>query len=108
MTGIVSIDLNAIDAQLVKEYEPQVVDFGGTFGVTEDLPAGVIILQDLKPIVDGLQVKKNFFVASHPDWAAIAAAEWETTMQTKIGNALAALRTLDASVTFGDRVVTQV
>ncbi len=108
VTGIVSVDLNAIDAELVKEYEPQNVDFGGTFGVTEDLPAGVIILQDLKPLVDGMQVKKNFYVAGHTNWAADAAAEWETDIRTKIGNALANLRTIDASVTLGARVITQV
>lgn len=108
ISGTVSVDLNAIDAQLVLQYEPQYIDFGGTFGVTEDLPAGVMILQDRKPLSDGLVVKKNFYVSGHSDWAAIAADEWETTMKASIGSALATLRTIDASVTLHDRVVTQV
>ncbi len=106
--GVIGVDLNAIDAQLVLEYEPQMIDFGGTFGVTEDLPAGVVILQDRKPLADGMTIKKSFFVAGHTDWAAVAAAEWLTTTKTKIANALANLRTIDAGVVYGNRVITQV
>ncbi len=108
ITGIVSVDLNAIDANLVLQYEQQLIDFGGTFGITEDLPAGIVILQDRRPLADGLQVKKNFFVSGHSDWAADAAAEWETDAKAKIANALATLRTIDASVSLGNRVITQV
>lgn len=108
VVGVVSVDLNSVDANLVDQYEPQIVDFGGTFGVTDDNTAGVLILQDLRPLVDSMVVKKSFYVATHPDWAAIAAAEWETTMQTRIGSALANLRTIDSTVDYGNRVIKQV
>ncbi len=92
----------------MKSYEAQVIDFGGTFGVTEDLPDGVVIVQDRKPLTDAMVVKKSFFVASHSDWAAIAAAEWETVMVAKVAAALSKLRTIDQNVVLGNRVISQV
>ncbi len=104
----VTTDLNTVDASLVDKYEDQLVDFGGTFGVTEDNEAGLVILQDLKPLRDGMVVKKNFYISTHPDWAAVAAVEWESTMQARISTALSNLRTIDSGVVYNSRVITQV
>lgn len=106
--GRVGLDLNQIDQVLVERYGPATVDFGGTFGVSVDLPAGVFLAQDLKPLKSGMSVTKRFLVTGRPDLAAIAADEWLETVTARIGTALGAVRTTDAAVVLGDRTVRQV
>jgi hypothetical protein len=101
----VILDLNSIDYDIVNKYGPLTVDFGGTFGVTVSNPAGVTIEQDLIALEQSLKVTKDFYFATRPDWAAIAAAEWLTTMTNRIGQTLAAARTTDQAVVVGTRTV---
>jgi hypothetical protein len=105
-TGQVIADLNTVDANLCAEYAPQMVDFGGTFGVSMANPSGIMILQNLIALINGLSVSQTF-TSTTPAFAAAAALDWEAQMAVKIGNALAALRTADASVSFGTDVIGQ-
>lgn len=105
----ISCDINLVDQGLIDEYGPAVVDFGnGTFGITGSNPDGVVLLQDLRPIGNGLSVTKNFFVLNHPSWAADAAADWLVVITQRIATALGALRTTDGTVDLGSRTVEQV
>lgn len=106
--GIIGIDLNLIDQRLVERYGPAIVDFGGTFGITLANPAGIFIAQDMRPIKTGMKITKRFAVANHPDYASVAADEWQNEMTQRIGTALGILRTTDQQVVLGDRTVRQV
>jgi hypothetical protein len=99
------LDLNSIDYSIVTKFGPITVDFGGTFGVTVSNPAGITIAQDLVALKQGLKVTKDFYFATRPDWAAVAAAEWLTTVTNRISQALAAARTTDQAVVVGSRTV---
>jgi hypothetical protein len=104
----IGIDLNHIDQKLVERYGPAVVDFGGTFGQTNDNPAGVFLAQDMRPIKSGMKVTKRFTSQGHSDWAQVAAAEWQDAVTQRIGTALGIMRTTDQQVVLGDRTVRQV
>jgi hypothetical protein len=108
MAATVSIAMNPVDAHLTSTYQPQMIDFGGTFGVTSPNPAGVMLPQDLRSLQDGLQVTKQFFVVSQPGWAVIAALDWEVQIKSRIGTALASLRTTDSGISFGTPTTVQV
>jgi hypothetical protein len=108
ITGTLGVTLNPVDRRLTTVYQPQMIDFGGTYGVTMANPSGVSVLQNLQALVDGLTVSQPFFVAGHPDWAAAAAADWEVQNSGKIAAALAALRTIDTGVDFGSTSITPV
>ena len=100
-TGTVIADLNMVDSNLVSEYAPVQIDFGGTYG-------GYFLPQNLITLVNGLSVSQTFPTPQlTPAAAAAAALAWETANAQAIGNALAALRTTDAGVSFGGDVIAQ-
>lgn len=98
-TGTVIADLNMVDANLTAEYAPQLIDFGGTYN-------GIFMPQNLIALINGLQVSQTFTNAV-PSVAALAATAWMAAAVQNMANALAALRTLDASVSFGADIIAQ-
>jgi hypothetical protein len=104
----VGIDLNFIDRLLVDRYGPANVDFGGTFGATPENIQGCFLYQDIRSLVTGMLVEKEFLVPGHPDQAAVAAAEWLEVVTQRVGLALGILRTQDRHVVLGQRTARQV
>lgn len=102
------IDLNFIDRLLVDRYGPANVDFGGTFGATPENIQGVFLYQDIRSLVTGMLVEKEFSVPGHPDQAAVAATEWLEVVTQRVGLALGILRTQDRHVVLGQRTARQV
>jgi hypothetical protein len=108
IVATVGVDLNYVDRELVRRYGPISVDFGGTFGITPQNPAGVFIPQDLQILDTGLQVSKTFMVPGIPAYATDAGKDWLQVVTERIGVALGTLRTMDASVVLGELHVSQV
>jgi hypothetical protein len=106
--GIVGTDLNYIDRVLIDRYGPVSIDTGGTFGITSTNPSGVFVPQELRALNTGMDIRKPFYVPQDPADAAAAATEWQTTMVTRVGVALGALRAQDQSFSLGVRVPHQV
>ena len=104
----VGIDLNFVDRELVSRYGPTRIDCGGTFGATTQNPQGVFLPQDLRALVTGMEIEKEFLVPGQPDQAAVAAAEWQESITERVGLALGILRTQDRFVVLGDRTARQV
>ncbi len=101
VAATVGLDLNLVDQKLLNEYGPAVVDFGGQFGV-------VFVAQRLLPLSTGMQVTQNFFVSGHVDQASTAATDWLDTVTSRIGTAIATLRTTDQSVVLSQQQIVQV
>jgi hypothetical protein len=108
ITAQLQVFLNPVDQNLVSEYQPQMIDFGGTYGITMANPSGVMVLQNLQQLVDGLQVSQAFYVANQTAWAVAAAADWEVKNLAKIAAALAYLRTLDQTIDYGTTTINPV
>lgn len=104
----VGIDLNYVDRELNRRYGPVQVDFGGTFGITPENPAGIFVPQDLVTIDTGLTVRKSFRYPGVPSYATAAGRDWLNVVTERIGVALGVMRTQDASVVLGELHVSQV
>lgn len=107
----VTISLNPIDQQLVKQYGPVTVLTGGTFGVTVDNPDGVSVVGGKAAIVDGAQICQTFAVPQDTcsvPFAAAAANDWLTVITARIGNALGKVRATDQGITLAGKTVEQV
>jgi len=104
----VGIDLNYVDRELNRRYGPIQVDFGGTFGITPENPAGIFVPQDLIVIDTGLKVSKAFRYPGIPSYASAAGRDWLNVVTERIGVALGILRTQDALVVLGELHVSQV
>jgi hypothetical protein len=106
--GTASVSLNPIDRELVSRYGPVQLITGGTFGITVDNPAGITILGQIVNIVDGAVVCATFVSSQNVQFATDAALDWQTQMIGRIGILLGQIRTIDQSVTLGDRLVSAV
>lgn len=106
ITAVVTPDLNLVDQTICDSFGPFVVDAGGIFGITAQNPNGVTIAQDLVKLVGGVVLKKTFYVEGYPDRAAVAAAEWQSTMVNRISTTLTTARAVDtATVLEGVRLI---
>lgn len=104
----IGVQLNSVDIGLVGEYGPVNVDFGGTFGITTPNPSGVMLTQDIRSIYNGLSVTKTFYVLGQPAFGAAAANDWLNQIATRIGTSLAAVRTLDQTISLNALTIVQV
>lgn len=107
-TATLTVSLNSVDRELVTRYTPT-FDQGGYFGLpTVQPPTGYFVPGRLLPVRDGQIYSYPFTVIGNTPWAVLAATEWLDTMVVRIGVALATARATDASITLGNRTITQV
>lgn len=80
----VLLDIRTTDQDIIAQFGPADVDFGGTFG-------GSFIPQDIRRVVDELRVKKSF---KHEDLqqAAAEARLWQNAITERVSDAIWAAR----------------
>lgn len=108
-TPKLGVSLNPVDVNLVAEYGPAQVWTGGIFGITLTNPMGIAVPGKFVNIIDGLLISEKFSMpgASTAD-ILTAAEEWQTTVITRISQALGKVRADDQSLVVNDTVVVQV
>jgi len=97
VTGVVAVNLNPVDLELVDKYGPISIVTGGDFGTSTTCT----IVGGNQNIIDGVEVKESFTKDACGSIvnATDAAADWQDKIIDRISVELGALRTIDQNVT---------